>query len=105
MRRLLLVAFALALTAGCGSSTDTADKPAKDSGNTTTSEAELVQKRYADCLTKLDAKLADDGPRWVAFDTKDGGYLVFGVKKMANGKTLTVPKDERATAMLESVGC
>ena len=67
-------------------------------------EAKLVQQRYADCLTKLGAKLDSDGPRWVSFDTKGGGYLVIGVVKR-NGKTYTAPRDQRAIALLETVGC
>ena len=95
-----LAALTVALVAtGCGSTT-----PAKPKADTIRPEAKLVQQRYADCLTKLGAKLDSDGPRWVSFDTKGGGYLVIGVVKR-NGKTYTAPRDQRAIALLETVGC
>ena len=97
-RTLAALAVVLVVT-GCGSTT-----PAKPKADTIRPEGKIVQQRYADCLTKLDAKLDADGPRWVSFDTKGGGYLVIGVAKV-NGKYVTAPKDDRAAALLATVGC
>lgn len=104
--KLALAATLLVLASGCASTNDgtsTDDNaPAKpDPGVASTA---LVQQRYGDCLKKLHATLDQGLEFYVSYDVRGGGLLTFHVTKL-NGKTYTVPSEDKDTALLETVGC
>jgi hypothetical protein len=82
-----LVATAL-LVAGCGSAED---------------NAKLVDDRYGECLSSLNAHREQTLDHYVTYVT-DAGFLTFHIGTY-NGKTLTTPDKATDERILATVGC